>query len=68
MYLYIYLCVCIYVFIFTYIRKKLKADANKPGGLQPNSFADIFFTFKKHFFQNELNLYLLSSPSSLLLG
>ena len=43
---YIYMCVCIYVFIHTYIRKKLKADAKKPGGLQSNSVDDIFSHLK----------------------
>ena len=43
---YIYIYVCIYVFIHTYIRKKLKVDSNKPGGLQPNIVVDIFSHLK----------------------
>ena len=46
LHIYIYIYVCVYVFIHTYIRKKLKADAKKPGGLQPNSVDDIFSHLK----------------------
>lgn len=46
MYIYMH---CMQIYIYICIEKRLKADANKPGGLQHNSALDIFSHLKSPF-------------------